>query len=153
MATREHTRKTGRSSSSRGKSSVFINYNNKRFFTPVLAALIATLVVVGLLLVHVWSRYRVLALGYEMSRLTQEREDLLEANRRLRLEVRVLSRADRLDPMARRQLGLIVPKAEQIIYKRAADLPLPNFPSSDVPELTEQPPVSVVLPPEESHDD
>ena len=99
----------------------------KRGLGKVVGALIATLVVVALLLVHVWSRYRVISLGYELSELTTEREQLLEENRRLRIEQRVLTRTDRLEPLARRQLGLISPAPENIFYVRASELALPNF--------------------------
>ena len=93
----------------------------------VIGALIATLVVVGLLLVHVWSRHRVIKLGYEISELSEEREDLLEENRRLRIEYRLLTRGDRLEPLAKTRLGLAPPRPEQIIYIRADQLPLPSF--------------------------
>ncbi len=109
----------------------------RRGLGKVVGALIATLVVVALLLVHVWSRYRVLSLGYELSELTTEREQLLEENRRLRIEARVLMRADRLKPIARRQLGLIAPAPENILYVRASELPLPDF----APVLLPQSPI------------
>jgi cell division protein FtsL len=79
------------------------------------AALLATLIIVALLLFQVWSRHRVLAMGYEISEKIAEQESLLETQRRLRIEMRVLTRSDRLEPIARKQLGLITPTPEQIL--------------------------------------
>lgn len=97
-----------------------------KMWTSVVFALVATLAVVGLLLIHVWSRYRVLSLGYEVSELSRERETLLEENRRLRIEMQVSTRTDRLEPIAHRQLVLRVPEPEQILYVPASQLPLPD---------------------------
>lgn len=110
----------------------------RRGLGKVVGALVATLVVVGLLLVHVWSRYGVIKLGYELSALSSERESLLEENRRLRIELRVLTRPDRLEPLARRQLGLARPSHDQILFVTADKLPLPSFPSLHAPAAAQE---------------
>ncbi len=96
----------------------------------VIGALVATLIVVSLLLVQVWSRYRVLNLGYELAGVTAERETLLEQNRRLRIELRMLERRDRLEPVARRDLGMTYARPDQVWYVPAEVLPLPVIPAS-----------------------
>jgi cell division protein FtsL len=102
----------------------------RRVWTSVVAALLATTALVSLLLVHVWSRFRVLDLGYQVSTMSRTRETLLEEQRRLQIEVQVLTRAERLEPVARRQMALIAPLPQQILYVPASELALPPLPST-----------------------
>ena len=74
----------------------------------------ATLIVIILLLIQVSYRHRELNLGYEKSAAIAQREALLEENRKLRIELRVLSRRERLEPLAERQLGMATIKPEQV---------------------------------------
>lgn len=111
----------------------------KKGLGKVIGALVATLVVVGLLLVHVWSRHNVLELGYQLSSLSSEREALLEEQRRLRIELRVLTRSDRIAPIGHNDLGLIEPRFDQILYVRASELPMPSFPSMDARSVSAPP--------------
>jgi cell division protein FtsL len=73
-----------------------------------------TSVVVLLLLNQVWHRVRVVELGYEITRLTLERQQLLERQERLRLETSVQLRTERLDQAAREQ-GLMPIRPDQIL--------------------------------------
>jgi cell division protein FtsL len=119
----------------------------RRVWTSVVAALLATSAVVGLLLVHVWSRYRVLDLGYQVSNLSRERESLLEEQRRLQIEMQVLTRAERLEPAARRQMALVTPSPQQILYVPSSRLPLPPLPmmtpkASSLPALSDARPLA-----------
>ncbi|OIP41135.1 MAG: hypothetical protein AUK47_06950 [Deltaproteobacteria bacterium CG2_30_63_29] len=111
----------------------------KKGLGKVIGALAATLVVVGLLLVHVWSRHSVLELGYQLSELSSEREALLEEQRRLRIEFRVLTRSDLIAPIGHNDLGLIEPRFDQILYIRATDLPMPSFPSIETRSVSAPP--------------
>lgn len=74
----------------------------------------ATLIVIVLLIIQVSYRHRELNLGYELSAAISQREALLEENRKLRIELRVLSRRERLEPLAGRQLGMSTIKPEQV---------------------------------------
>ncbi len=74
----------------------------------------ATLIVIILLCIQVYYRHRELNLGYELSSAIAQREALLEENRKLRIELRVLSRRERLEPLAGRQLGMANIKPEQV---------------------------------------
>lgn len=80
----------------------------------------ATFIVIVLLIVQVYYRHRELNLGYELSAAISEREALLEANRKLRIELRVLSRRERLEPLAGKQLGLQVIQPEQVLILETA---------------------------------
>ena len=72
------------------------------------------LIVIALLIIQVAYKHRELNLGFELSDAITQREALLEENRKLRIELRVLSRRERLEPLAGRQLGMSVIKPEQI---------------------------------------
>ena len=55
----------------------------------------ATLIVITLLIIQVYYKHRDLNLGYNLSEAISTREALLEENRKLRIELRVLSRRER----------------------------------------------------------
>ena len=79
-------------------------------------ALVGTLIVITLLIMLVSFRHQILELGYNISQATVDREALLENQRKLKIELRVLSRRERLEPIARRNLGMVPVKPEQILY-------------------------------------
>ncbi|MCL2325406.1 MAG: cell division protein FtsL [Proteobacteria bacterium] len=91
---------------------------------------LATSIVIVLLLVQVYYRHRELNLGYALSAAIADREALLEDNRKLRIELRILSSRERLAPLAMRQLGMVTLKPEQILFvtkpRRDADTPTPR---------------------------
>lgn len=82
-----------------------------------------TLVVIVLLVIQVFYRHRELNLGYELSAAISQREALLEENRKLRIELRVLSRRERLEPLAGKQLGMSVIRPEQVLIVRTPNVP------------------------------
>lgn len=75
----------------------------------------AMLIVIALLIIQVAYRHRELNLGYELSDAISQRESLLEENRKLRIELRVLSRRERLEPLAGKQLGMTTIRPEQVL--------------------------------------
>lgn len=75
---------------------------------PLLAALLAP----------VWLRNEVLASGYRTHALEVELERLQERQRRLELEVAYLSSPARVEEVARRELGMIEPGLEKIVFAR-----------------------------------
>ena len=87
----------------------------------------ATFIVITLLIIQVYYRHRELNLGYELSAAISQREAMIEENRKLRIELRVLSRRERLEPLAGRQLGMSTIKPEQVLIVNVdkADNPLP----------------------------
>jgi len=91
---------------------------------------LATSIVIVLLLVQVYYRHRELNLGYALSAAIADREALLEENRKLRIELRILSSRERLDPLAMRQLGMVTLKPEQILFvtkpRRDVNTPTPR---------------------------
>jgi cell division protein FtsL len=72
------------------------------------------LVVAGLVL-YAWPHFAVRETGNETNRLAQERDRLLEENRKLRLEKASLEDLSRVERIATRKLGLETPPPEQVI--------------------------------------
>ncbi len=86
------------------------------------------LVMVGLLLgaailAGAYQRFATIQAGYRLEALKGQREQLLEANRQLRLEEASLRDPERVDTIARQQLGLGLPGAGQVVHleQRATD--------------------------------
>ncbi len=81
----------------------------------VLGTLLITGLIVGVLLLQVWNRVQVFELGYQMTALTRERQQLFEERERLRIEMVVSSTTERLDKVAREDLGLVPIAAHQVV--------------------------------------
>jgi len=60
-------------------------------------------------------RFATVRAGYRIEELKGQREQLLEANRQFRLEEASLRRPERIDAIARRQLGFSFPAPGQVV--------------------------------------
>ncbi|MBW2056120.1 MAG: cell division protein FtsL [Deltaproteobacteria bacterium] len=87
----------------------------KGFRTMFFAFLILAAVIV-LYLFFVSSRVWVVNLGYRTSRALREQKELLEVNRRLRIERATLISPERIDFYARQKLGMREPEDRQIRF-------------------------------------
>lgn len=81
---------------------------------------VVALVVLALSLsiVQVWSRMQVLQMRYAMTGMQKRVEDLQQQINRMELAVTALKAPDRLERVAREQLGLQVPTPGQVIFVR-----------------------------------
>lgn len=79
---------------------------------PVLG-FIALLLAVSLF--FVWSRVQVTNLDYEISQLESTLRDLRQETSNLRLEAASLRNPERIERVARKELNLRLPSAEQVI--------------------------------------
>ncbi|MFH1130966.1 MAG: cell division protein FtsL [Pseudomonadota bacterium] len=70
--------------------------------------------------VCVWMRLQAIEYGYKLSEATKEHLELVEANRRLKVEIALLKNPNRVARIADEKLGLKTPGPEQI-----RRLPLP----------------------------
>ena len=61
------------------------------------------------LLAYVWQRVDFIRMSYKVEALSRQRQDLQEMNKELRVECSLLLAPDRIEQMARRQLGLVEP--------------------------------------------
>ena len=66
----------------------------------------------------VWSRIQVIQLGYEISNTLKEERALIEANKKLRLEIATLKSYVRIEKLAVEELRMAKPKPEQVIVIR-----------------------------------
>ncbi|MCC6746669.1 MAG: cell division protein FtsL [Deltaproteobacteria bacterium] len=99
-----------------------------------LLGLMAVLLVVGTgaSVAQVWTNLRAIELGYKISEATRRHGQLVETNRRLRIEIAVLKDPARIARLAGEELGLRPPEPEQIRRLRkpgGGGLPSPGRPS------------------------
>lgn len=66
-------------------------------------------------LMHVTSRVMVVGVGYQLSKLELENRDLTRENDRLKLELATLKSPQRLEKVARDQLGMMPPPSGSVI--------------------------------------
>jgi len=77
---------------------------------------LVSLILAAMLLAAAYVRFANLREGYRLEQLKAQREQMLEANRELRLEEASLRDPGRIDVIARGQLGFGAPAPEQVVY-------------------------------------
>ena len=83
--------------------------------------LCALLVTLGAVF-YVWQRYQFVRLGFEVSRLRDEKVRLEERLEPLQVEGEYLARPSRLDALARQRLNLHTPHPEQVYVLRMPEV-------------------------------
>jgi len=73
---------------------------------------------IGASLFYVWSRIQVIQLGYEISNAMKQERALLEANKKLRLEIAELKSYGRIEKIAVEQLNMSKPTPDQVVVIR-----------------------------------
>lgn len=66
-------------------------------------------------LAYAWQRFALVRYGYTIEQLKSRREALIESNRQLRLEEASLRSPERIDAIARANLGLETPRPGQVL--------------------------------------
>ena len=84
----------------------------------IFLVLALSIVFIACSLIYVWSHQQIIYLGYENSRATYEGQQLLQENKRLRVELAALKSPSRIERIALQELGLVNPKKEQLIIVR-----------------------------------
>ena len=92
------------------KATISFLAQGNRFFFAFSTALVLMLCA----LVFVWTNHQFVSLGYQIGALQKERSDLMELNRKYKLELANLTSLDRLETLAKKELGLIIPAPRQI---------------------------------------
>ncbi len=75
------------------------------------------------LFAYAWQHYQWIQYGYHIESAQKKKEQLAEMGRQLRLERALLRNPQRIDALARRDLGMVVPAPGQLITL-SADAPL-----------------------------
>ncbi len=65
---------------------------------------------------HVWTRNSATEIGYSISKQQAVSDQLLCDNAALKIELSTLKSTKRLELLAHKELGLSVPKPEQVVY-------------------------------------
>ena len=76
------------------------------------------LLLIGGSLFYVWSRIQVIQLGYDISNALKAERTLVEANKRLRVEIATLKSYTRIEKLAVEELRMAKPKPDQVIVIR-----------------------------------
>jgi cell division protein FtsL len=84
----------------------------------IFVALVVALAFIGCSLFYVWSHHQIVSLGYEISQAIGEEQELLQENKKLRLELAALKSPRRIERMASQELGLVSPQKDQLIIVR-----------------------------------
>lgn len=67
-------------------------------------------------ILSVWSRARVVSLGYEISKESRHLQEVKDLNEKLKAELAMLKSPGRLEPIAQEKFGLLPPKNHQIVF-------------------------------------
>jgi len=86
-----------------------------RFFY---STLLAVFVFTAVLFLYIWTRLTVVNTGYDISKANSSRLGLIEKNRRLKIEFVRLKSPERIERIAREDVGLSYPAGEQVIKVR-----------------------------------
>ncbi len=80
---------------------------------------------VAVLLFSAWQNFELLRYGYEIEQMERDRSEQLDLNRHLRLEIETLSAPQRIERIARAELGLVAPAAAgmRVVERQAASPP------------------------------
>ena len=77
-----------------------------------------------------WQHLQCVRAGYEIEGLKTQRVELQEWNHHLRLAQAALADPQRIDTLARKDLGMVSPSPQQVIQWGGADAPSPPQPES-----------------------
>lgn len=81
-----------------------------RFFLAFTASLVFVAFALGI----VWSNHQIVQTGYSISDLHKQKDQMSDYNRKLKVELANLTSLDRLERVAKTELGLVNPGPEQV---------------------------------------
>ncbi|HTY60695.1 MAG TPA: cell division protein FtsL [Acidobacteriota bacterium] len=90
--------------------------------SELMRIIIALAVVAGALLFYSWIRSQIVNTGYESQSLFAEEETLLRTHQRLLLDNEVLKNPERIETIARNELGMVPLRPSQILMPGIPDL-------------------------------
>jgi cell division protein FtsL len=102
------------------------NYGIKRnvdkgMFSELVRSTLSLTLVAGALVFCSWVRQQIINIGYESQSLFTEEESLLRAQKRLRLEEETLKNPERIDVIARNELGMLPLRPAQMVLPEPRD--------------------------------
>jgi cell division protein FtsL len=98
----------------------------------IVITILAAMLLFGLF-AYGWQHYRSIQYGYRIEEARKKKEQLAEISRQLRLERAMLRNPQRIDSIARHQLGMVAPAPGQLVTLSAdAPLTIPGAPAQAV---------------------
>src|SRR5215470_16881862 len=92
----------------------------------IIVTVLGAIFLVGLF-IYGWQHYQWIQYGYRIEEAQKKKEQLAETGRQLRLERAFLRSPKRIDAIARRELGMVVPSPGQVVMLNAdATLTIPS---------------------------
>lgn len=80
--------------------------------------LISLILLTAVSIFHVWSRFRLVELNLQLGESSRQLKELEQEQKRLRLEAESLKTPARIETLAKRDLGMTIPKEHQMIQVR-----------------------------------
>lgn len=112
-------------------SNVIREADSKSHRDYIVITVLAAIFLFGLF-AYAWQHYRWIQYGYRIEEAQKKKEQLTEIGRQLRLEQASLRSPQRIDAIARRDLGMVLPAPGQLVQVNA-DSPLKS-PATQPPE-------------------
>jgi cell division protein FtsL len=103
----------------------------------IIVTALAAMFLLGLF-AYGWQHYQWIQYGYRIQEAQKKKEQLVEIQQQLRLERALLGSVSRVDAIARRELGMVVPAPGQLVTVHA-DAPL-TIPTPQPVQLVEPAP-------------
>src|SRR5215471_20080596 len=102
----------------------------------IVITVLASMFLFGLF-VYGWQHYQWIQYGYRIEEAQKKKDQLAEIGRQLRLERASLSNPQRIDAIARRELGMVIPAPGQLVTLSDTPLTIPT-PQSPQPVQPQQ---------------
>jgi cell division protein FtsL len=121
--------------------------DGKSYKDYIVVTVLGTILLLGLF-AYAWQHYRWIQFGYRIEEAQKKKEQLAEVGRRLRLEKASLRSPQRIDALARRDLGMVVPAPGQLVTFTAdapLTIPVPQPPQPIQPQQAAVQPQSAAL--------
>lgn len=96
-------------------NSRLVKFADPRERSALQRMVLLSVAVMMIILGAAWQRFATIRAGYRIEELKSQKEQLLEANRQLQLEEATLRNPERIDSIARNQLGFQPPRAGQMV--------------------------------------
>ena len=94
---------------------------DRRNLTDLLRIIFSVLMIGGVLLFYAWIRSRTVEMGYEEQNLQTEERGVLRVQNNLILEEETLKNPERIDGIARNELGMVLVRTNQLVAPQLQD--------------------------------
>jgi len=86
----------------------------QKFLSIMLLFLFITISIFGCL----WTSLKVVEMGYKLSNQTEKLKEARETNKKLKLEIATLKSLNRIEAVAKADIGMVSPSPEQVVIMK-----------------------------------